>query len=288
METPAQERRLKAVLALVLAYVGVEAVGGYLAGSLALMADAGHMFSDAVSLVLALVAMQLTRRPATPQRTFGFQRAEVLAAVVNASLLLTVAAGILIEATERWSAGIEVAAPLTMGIALGGLGVNLLSLWLLGDHGGNMNMRGAWLHVVSDALGSVGVIVAGGLQLTLGWTRADPVASAVIALLIVRSSWRLLREAVDVLMETAPPHIDVAEVRRELLAAEGVADVHDLHVWTISHGTVAMSGHVVPAEGRFSPTLVPALSALLAERFGISHVTIQIESPLCAGAGLHP
>ncbi len=285
---PSAERRLVGVLALVLSYVGLEAAGGYFAGSLALMADAGHMFSDAVSLMLALVALRVGRRAASPQRTFGFHRAEVLAAAANASLLLVVAVSILWEAAGRWGAPPPVNAPVTILIASGGLAVNLLSLWMLGNPGESLNMRGAWLHVMSDTLGSVGVIVAGLLSFSFGWTRADAVASALIAVLIVRSSWRLLVEAVDVLMEAAPRHIDVAAVRQALLGADGVLGVHDLHVWTLSPGVVAMSGHVVPREGCFSPTLVPELAALLLARFGISHVTIQIESPLCVGADLHP
>jgi cobalt-zinc-cadmium efflux system protein len=296
-------RALGWTLALVLFYMAAEVVGGWWTGSLALLADAGHMLSDAASLGLALFAVWLGRRPADDRRTYGYRRVEILAALANGATLIVVAVLILREAIERFQAPREVLGGPMMAIAAGGLVINLIGLRLLGGHGhghshdhghdhpdgephghpgsgaseGSLNLRGAWLHVAADALGSVQAIVAGLLIWAFGWRWADPVASALIAVLVAWSSWTLLREAVGVLMEGAPRHVDLDEVRRTIRATGGVDGVHDLHVWTITSGMVSLSAHVVvTAEGAPSRTLEQVRSRLL-QRFGIHHATIQLE-----------
>lgn len=269
---------MRIMLGLLVGYMLVELVGGYWSGSLALVADAGHMVSDAAALAVVLLAMGISRRPASPQHTFGFHRAEVLAASLNGSALLVIAGGILVEAWDRLAAPTPVQGPIMLLVAIGGLAVNGVGLWLFHrDRNGDLNLRGAWLHVVSDALGSVGAIVAGILVWWKNWTWADPAVSAVIALLVIRSAKSLLDDAVRVLMEGAPPHIDVTAVRSTLLATPGVLAVHDLHVWTITSGQVSLSAHLV-TENEPAP-LLTAAQRRLRDEFGIDHSTIQIEPP---------
>lgn len=286
----ANRRRLLVTLALTAGYMAAEIMGGLLAHSLALLADAGHMFSDVAALGLSLVATWLSQRPRTSQRTFGYHRAEILAAMVNGAALVAVSAYIFIEAYQRLRTPYEVQGPLMMAVALGGLFVNLIALKIL--HGGrhdNLNVHGAWLHVMSDALGSLGAIVAGLFVWAKGWYWVDPLASVVIGLLVVYSSWRLLCEAVSVLMESAPNGIDVDEVRNTITATEGVTGVHDLHVWTITSGFEALSAHIVTRDGQSHAVLLSQLRDVLHDRFGIDHITIQIEphdygacNPQCA------
>ncbi len=277
------------MLVLVVGYIFVELFGGLWSGSLALLADAGHMASDAAALAIALFAVRMARRPPTATRTYGFHRAEVLAAVVNGGALVAVALGILWEAWHRLADPQPVIGPLMMGIAAGGLVVNLVGLAILaGGRHQDMNLRGAWLHVLSDALGSVGALVAGALVWWRGWLWADPVASAAIALLVLHASWALLNEAVHVLMEGAPAHIDVNEVRAAMCGTPGVRAVHDLHVWTITSGMVAMSGHVVVDGTVDSLELLATLAESLRARFSIGHTTIQIEPPGFVEEGFHP
>jgi len=282
-------RRLRIVLVLVVLYMGTELVGGLLTGSLALLADAGHMFSDAGSLALALFATWFASRPAPRHRTYGYHRAEILAALAHGGTLIAVAIFVFLEAWHRFRAPPEVEGGALMAIAAGGLVVNLVGLWVL--HGGrdeNLNVRGAWLHVLTDALGSLQAIVAGALIVGFGWVLADPVASVAIGLLVAYSAWRLTREAVAVLMEGVPGHLDIDELRDAMLRVEGVAGVHDLHVWTITSGFVALSAHVVPVtpsggDGgdvtRADPGLLGRITHALAHGFGIEHTTIQIEPP---------
>ena len=289
LRSTGNERRIVAMLALVVVYIFVELAGGLMSGSLALLADAGHMTSDAAALAITLFALRMARRPPTSTRTYGFHRAEILAAVVNGGALVAIAVGILYEAGTRFLAPAPVAGPLMMAVAAGGLLVNVIGLAVL--HGGrhqDLNLRGAWLHVVSDALGSVGALVAGGLVWAYGWTWADPLASAVIALLVLRASWALLDEAVHVLMEGAPAHIDVDAVRAALCGTPGVREVHDLHVWTITSGMVAMSGHVVVDGTVEAPDLLRTLADNLRTRFDIAHTTIQIEPSGFEEGPLHP
>ncbi|MDP2315835.1 MAG: cation diffusion facilitator family transporter [Pseudomonadota bacterium] len=289
LRTPGNERRIVVMLALVVGYIFVELFGGLWSGSLALLADAGHMTSDAAALAIALFALRMARRPPTATRTYGFHRAEVLAAVVNGGALVAVALGILWEAAQRLSDPAPVVAPVMMAVAAGGLVVNLLGLAVLaGGRHQDMNLRGAWLHVLSDALGSVGALVAGALVWWKGWTWADPVASAAIALLVLHASYALLNEAVHVLMEGAPAHIDVGEVRAVMCGTPGVQAVHDLHVWTITSGMVAMSGHVVVDGTVDGHELLGTLAASLRSRFSIGHTTIQLEPVDFVEEGFHP
>jgi len=273
-------RRLSVTLALVATYLVAEVVGGLWTGSLALLADAGHMFSDVGALALSLFAIWLAQRPASVERTFGYHRVEILAALANAVALIVVVLLILREAIERLGAPREVLGAPMLFVAVGGLFVNLAGLWML--HGGkdsNLNVRGAWLHVLSDTLGSIGVIAAAFVVWAFGWSQADPIASIGIALLVIFASWQLLRETVGVLMEAAPGHIDVEEVRRVLCETRGVLSIHDLHVWTITSGFVSLSCHVESSHRVADHELLAALQELLRERFGIDHVTIQVEPP---------
>jgi cobalt-zinc-cadmium efflux system protein len=274
----AHARRLAIVLAMILGYMVAEVIGGLLSGSLALLADAAHMFSDAAALTLSLFAVWIARRPPTPKMTYGYYRTEILAALVNGAALLAIAVFIFLEAYERIFAPPEVRGGLMMAVAAGGLAVNLAALAILaGGRAENLNIRGAWLHVLADTLGSVAAISAGVLILAFGWAWADPLASVAIGLLIIRSAWSLVKEAVAVLMESTPSHLDVDEIRDALIAVDGVREVHSLHIWTITSGLEALSAHVVVDEGRSYRDALTELRAALHDRFGVDHVTIQIE-----------
>lgn len=285
----ANSRRLALVLGLVVLYMLAEVAGAILTNSLALLADAGHMLSDAGALALSLFALWIARKPPTAGHTYGFYRTEILAALINGATLVAISAYVFVEAFRRLGTPAEVQGGWMMVVATGGLGINLLGLWILqaGRHD-NLNMRGAWLHVLTDALGSVGAMTAGGLIWAFGWAWADPVASVLIGVLVLYSAWGLLRETVSVLMEGAPGHIDVDEVREAIAGADGVLSAHDLHVWTITSGMVALSAHVVAREPVRPGALLRSLQSLLETRFGIDHVTIQIEpegfGDCCAGA----
>jgi len=271
-------RRLVIALLLLSVYLVAEIVGGLLTGSLALLADAGHMASDIAALALSLFALWIARRPATPRHSYGYYRAEILAALVNGATLLAVSAYVLVEAFDRLRSPHAVQGGLMFAVALGGLVVNLLALWVLaGDESASMNVRGAWLHVLGDALGSVAAILGAVLIWAFGWDWADPVASGLIGLLVVHSTWSLLKEAVAVLMEGAPGHLDPDAVRDALIAVPGVQAVHDLHIWTITSGLVALSAHVVTADGGSARALLQQLRAVLHDRFGIEHTTLQLE-----------
>jgi cobalt-zinc-cadmium efflux system protein len=271
--------RLALTLALTGAVFLIEVVAGFWTGSLALLADAVHMLTDAGGLALALFAIWVAGRPPTPAKTYGYFRAEILAALVNALVLLVVAGGILTAAWQRWWAPAEVLAGPMAVVAAFGLGVNLLSAALL--HQGareSLNVRAAYLEVVSDALSSVATLAAAGVVLLTGWTRADPLASAAIALLIVPRTWTLLRQAVNVLLEGVPAHLELGEIEAAMRAVPGVRRVHDLHVWTLTSGREAMSAHVVVDDVGQSERLLDALHALLHSRFGIDHTTVQLET----------
>jgi cobalt-zinc-cadmium efflux system protein len=267
------------VLALVSVYIVAEVVGGLLTNSLALLADAGHMLSDAAALGLSLFALWIAERPPSATRTYGYYRTEILAALVNGATLVAIAIYIFIEAVERFREPPEVLGGLMMAIASGGLLVNLVGLWILNaGRGESLNMRGAWLHVFTDALGSVGAIVGGVLIYFFGWSWADPVVSVLIGLLVLYSSWRLLKESVAVLMEGVPGAINVDDVRDAIASVPAVRGVHDLHVWSITSGLVALSAHVVVESAN---SMQPALSAIqteLSRRFAIEHATIQVET----------
>jgi cobalt-zinc-cadmium efflux system protein len=255
-----------------------ELVGGLVGGSLALLADAGHMLADAGSLGLALGALWLASRPPTARMSFGFRRAEILAAAFNGVALVAIAIWIFIEAARRLEDPPEILAGTTLAVALAGLAVNVLGVAVLLRSGGrSLNMRAALLHVIADLLGSVGVIVAAVIILTTGWLYADPLVSILIGALVLASSWRVLRESLGVLLEAAPEGIDADEVGRRMAAVPGVSEVHDLHVWTITSGFPALSAHVLVPDGEDCHARRRELSAMLLREFGIGHTTLQVE-----------
>jgi cobalt-zinc-cadmium efflux system protein len=269
--------RLAVVLALTLLFMVVEAVGGWLSGSLALLADAGHMLTDAGALGLTLLSAWIALRPASHSKTYGYQRWEILAALINGAALFGIAGWVVVEAIQRIQHPEPIRAGLFLVVAAGGLVVNLISLRILhGIRDGSLNTRGAYLHVLGDALGSVGALTAAAIIATTGWTLADPIVSIVLALLILVGAWRLVRESTDILLESVPGHVSMAEVHRRILAVSGVTAVHDLHVWGVTSDLVAMSGHaIVPDLGNHPEVLERIRSEMC--RLGIGHVTIQLE-----------
>jgi len=273
-------KRLILVLVLTAFYMLAELFGGLWTGSLALLADSGHMLADVAALLLALMALWFGSRPATPNKTFGYYRLEILAALTNGVGLTLISFFIFYEAYLRLYAPPSIrSVPMTI-VAAGGLIINLICARLLHyDRHDDLNMRGAWLHVVSDALGSLGAIVAGVLIAVLGWNVADPIISIMIAVLIVWSSWHLMRDATNVLLEGTPAHINLAAVEDAILETEGVSNVHDLHVWTITSGREALSAHVIHAYSISQPNLLKELRTKLHDRFGVDHLTIQMETP---------
>ena len=277
-----QNRRgLLITFALTFGYFIVEVAGGILTNSLALLADAAHMLTDVFGLGLALFATWLSQKPATPSKTYGYYRVEILAAFANAVLPFFISFYILYEAYQRFKTPPEVASLPMMLVAVIGLGVNLIGLWILRSGAKeSLNIQGAFLEVVSDALGSIGVIVAGLIMFWTGWYYADPLFSVVIGLFILPRTWKLLSQAVNVLLEATPAHINVAAVEATMLAVDGVEKVHDLHVWTITSGIDALSTHVVLADTcdpKDGDRVLEQLAAVVKEKFGINHSTIQIE-----------
>lgn len=279
---PGLQRRLRWALALTATFLVAEVVGGILANSLALLADAGHMLTDVAALALSLFVAWFSRQPAVPEKTYGYLRWEILAAFLNGAALLVVSGFIIFEAFGRLRAPEPVATGLMLSVATGGLLVNAACAWILHPlHAHSLNARGAYLHVLGDLLGSIGTVAAGATIRFTGWQAADPIASILVTLLIVRSSWHLVRESVDVLLEATPSHISLGAVRDALSRVEGVSAVHDLHVWTVTSGMVAMSVHaVVPREADHQRVLRDAVAAM--REFGILHCTVQIEGePMC-------
>ena len=258
--------------------MAVEVIGGLWTGSLALLADAAHMLTDTGGLALALIAIRFAERPATPQRTYGYVRMEVLSALTNAVVLLLVTIYILYEAYQRFLDPPEILGGPMLIVAVVGLAVNLVSMKLLSAGSSeSLNLRGAYFEVLSDMLGSLGVIVAAAVVMLTGWTLVDPLIGAGIGLFIVPRTWILLKQAIHILMEGTPPEVDIALLERKLLAVPGVTAVHDLHVWTITSGIDAMSCHLVVADmAQTRATLVSAQEAMKTG-FGLNHATIQIE-----------
>ncbi len=274
----ANHARLAWTLILTLGYMVAEIVGGYLADSLALLADAGHMFSDAAALGLSLFAAWISKRPPTPQHSYGYYRAEILAALANGATLIAVAIIIFIEAFHRINTPEPVEGPLMLAIAAGGLVVNLLGLAILsGGKTESLNVHGAWLHVMTDALGSVAALAAGALIWKFGWYLADPIASVLIGLLVIYSSWSLVKQAIAILMESTPRHLDIDRVRSAMAAAPGVCEIHDLHIWTITSGMESLSAHIVLQTGYDPQASLDCVRTVLHDQFGIDHITIQIE-----------
>jgi cobalt-zinc-cadmium efflux system protein len=268
------------VLALTAVYMLAEALGGWWTGSLALLADAGHMLTDVAALALALFAIWFSARPATSSKTFGYYRLEILAALINGVALVLISILIFFEAYQRWNSPPAVKSTPMMLVATGGLFINIICAWLIhGDHHQDLNVRGVWLHLMGDALGSVGAIAAGALMSLYGWYRADPLFSVFIGLLIIWSSWHLIRESTNVLLEGTPAHINLAAVEAAFLETSGVRDVHDLHIWTITSGREALSAHVTHVEKISQTELLRELRTKLHDRFGVDHLTIQMETP---------
>lgn len=271
-------RRLLIVLGMTASYMVVEIIGGILTGSLALIADAGHMGTDAAGVSMALIAIWFAKRPATEHKSYGFYRLEILAAIGNGILLFGVAAYILYEAYRRFQEPPEVLGLQMFLVATVGLGINLISAYLLfAGQKTSLNMRGAFYEVVGDLLGSVAVIVAGIIIALTGWVLVDPIASVLIGLFILPRTWNLVREAVDILLEATPKGVDMAEVRQHILETEGVQDAHDLHAWTITSGMNVLSAHVVVDSNADSATVLDRLCACLTADFDIEHSTFQLE-----------
>lgn len=272
-------RPLLIAFAITVVFLVVEAAGGWLTGSLALLADAGHMLTDVAALGLSLFAIRLARRPATPEYSFGFQRAEVLAAAVNAAALIAISLLIFWEAASRLLDPPSVDSGPMLVVALAGLAANAASAWVLsrgGGHTHNLNTRGAFLHVLGDLLGSLAAAVAALIMLETGWYLADPILSAAIGLLILWSAWRLLRETLDVLLEATPAGIDAPAVAAALRQVAGVSGIHDLHIWTVTSGLIALGAHVELTGERPWAEILPDLGDVL-RRFGIAHITLQPE-----------
>lgn len=280
----ASQRTLLIVLTLTFGYMIAEAVGGYLANSLALLSDAGHMFTDVAALALSFLAVRFASRPATANKTYGFYRLEILAALANGVTLIVLSVLICIEAYQRFRQPEDVQGWMLVWISLGGLAVNIVSAWLLSrsHHHDNLNMRGAYLHVMGDLLGSVAAIAAGVLILWRGWRWADPLFSVIISLLIVYNSWRIVKDAVNVLLEGAPSHINPAAVEQAIREVAGVRAIHDLHIWTITSDRHVLTAHIVVSSADESCRVLREVRTLLAERFKLAHSTIQIEDPTFA------
>ena len=269
--------RLLAVLVITAVFMVVEALAGWISGALALVADAGHMLTDVGALGLSLFTALLARRPADPRRTYGYLRWEILAALVNGAALFGLAGWVVVEAVGRISHPQPIQTGLFIGVAAVGLVVNLVSLWVLhGAHHGSLNARGAYLHVMGDALGSVAALSAALVIRFTGWTVADPLVSIALSLLILVGAWRLLRESTDILLEAVPAHISMEDVKGRMLGVTGVQAVHDLHVWSVTSGVVAMSGHAVVPELASHPVALASLKEAVAG-LGIGHATIQLE-----------
>ncbi|HEX2717030.1 MAG TPA: cation diffusion facilitator family transporter [Gemmatimonadaceae bacterium] len=271
-------RRLTIALALTAVFLVAEVVGGLLSNSLALLADAGHMLTDAGALALSLFVAWISRRPATPEKTYGYWRWEILAALINGAALLVVSGTIVWEAFQRLRTPEPIASGVMLAVAAAGLLVNVGSAWVLHPSSEtSLNLRGAYLHVLADLLGSVATVGAALAVRLTGWLLADPIASILVTLLVVRGAWHLVRESVNVLLDYTPAHIPAASVRTQLEAIPGIEAVHDLHVWTVTSGVVAMSAHAIVRDpARHQHVLEHVHDAM--RLFGIEHVTVQLES----------
>lgn len=271
--------RLRIALALTFGYMIAEAIGGYLTNSLALIADAGHMLTDVAALSLTLAAIWFGGRAPTSRKTYGYYRLEILAAFINGVALVVLSIWIGFEAFQRLKEPVSIAGAEMAVIAAGGLAVNIAAVWLLhSDHKHDLNLRGAFLHVLGDLLGSVMAILAGLAVVFFGWNWADPVGSVLIGLIIIYGAWRLIIESVNVLLEGTPAHIDLAAVEEAIIKTEGVAGVHDLHVWTISSGIEALSAHINHIPTVPHSEVLASVRSRLHSDFGIDHLTIQMES----------
>ncbi len=281
-------RVLTVVLALTTAFLIAEVIGGLLTGSLALLADAGHMASDSASIALALLAFWLSVKPATPERSFGYKRAEILAALFNGVTLVAISIWIFIEAYRRFQDPSEILGGWMLLVAVIGLLVNLAGAAILARSGcQNLNLQGVLRHIVADLLGSVGAIAAAIIILLTGWLYADPIISVIIGLLILGSSWKILRDSTNILLESTPRGIDADEVGNRMAGAEGVQEVHDLHIWTITSGFPALSAHVLVGWDENCHTRRRDLEELLAREYGIEHTTLQVDHAGDHNANFH-
>jgi len=280
----AHGRPLKITLFLVLVIMVAEIVGGILSNSLALLSDAGHMLTDALALGLSLFAMNLARRPATPTRTYGYHRAEIMAALANGAVLVLVSAFIFYEAAQRFSDLPTVKTPLMMAIAGVGLAANVAGLLLLrGGSRQSINVRSAFWHVAGDTLSSVGVIIGGVIIYFTGWYIVDPILAIIIGVVILWGAVRIVRESSDILLESVPPHLKTEDVVAAVKKVEGVTDMHDVHIWTITSGIYALSAHLSIADQTVSQScdVVTKVNEVLAESFDITHTTLQLECESC-------
>ena len=282
------KKRLAIVLALTTAYLVAEVIGGLLTHSLALLADAGHMLTDVAGLAFALLAIRFAERPATPERTYGYYRIEILVALVNAVVLIGISLYILYEAYERFRNPPEIQSGGMLAVALVGLVVNIAGIYLLKSASEeSLNMKGAYFEVLSDMLTSIGVIAAGIIMLTTGWYYADPIISAGIGVFILPRTWMLLRDAVGVLLEGTPHDVNLAALRESIRTVEGVADVHDLHVWSLTSGINAMSVHAVLADHSLHDEVLAAVQKKVTSEFKIAHATVQVECKGCTAFETH-
>ena len=277
-------RRLKIVLVLTAGYLAAEVIGAFLTGSLALLADAGHMLVDVGGLSLALFAINFASKPATPKRTYGFHRAEILASLTNSVVLLSLSAYVIFEAYNRFMEPPQIQSLTMTLVGAVGLAVNLAGVKLLGHdtrehlHSESLNIEGARLEVLSDALGSIGVVAAGIIIMATGIYLVDPIVSIGLALFILPRTWRLMKKSIHILMEGVPSNISYEDVRDAILKVKGVCGLFDLHIWTITSGMDALSAHVVIIDAARSQAILQEITSLLEKRFSITHATIQIES----------
>lgn len=274
------KKRLTLVLSLTAVFMIVELVGGVISNSLALIADAAHMLTDVGALGLSLFVLWFSRRPARPEKTYGYLRLEILAALINGVTLVLIALAIFWQAYERLLRPEPVEGGLMLGVSIAGFVVNIIAARLLHSSAGHsLNLRGAYLHVIGDLIGSAGAILAALLIISTGFVIADPIISIIVGLLILYSSWKLVRESVDVLLESVPAHIDLSAVRRTIDEIPGVDQVHDLHVWTVTSGMICMSGHAVVQNPDQNQRVLQEIHSAMRDRFGISHITVQLERP---------
>lgn len=282
------KRGLAVVFGLAVTYLVVEVIGGLVTGSLALLADAGHMLTDVAGVGLALLAIKFAERPASPERTYGYYRVEILAALTNSVVLIGISLYILYEAYRRLIKPPEVESGLMLGVAVVGLVVNIIGIFILRKGSQeSLNMKGAYFEVLSDMLTSIGVIVASIIMLTTGWYYADPLISAGIGLFILPRTWLLLKEAVGVLLEGTPSDVNLTALRESIAKLPGVADVHDLHVWTLTSGVNAMSTHAVLIDDAHHDSVLQALRDIAKSNFKINHVTAQLENEACSADETH-
>lgn len=273
------KRKLQFVLGLTLTYLIAEIIGGILTKSLALLADAGHMFTDVGGLALALFAIKVASRPSSPQKTYGYYRAEILASLANAVVLIGISIYILYEAYKRFTSPPEVQSQAMLIVAAIGLVINIVGMMILRKSTGeSLNMKGAYFEVLSDMLTSIGVMIAGIVMLTTGWYYADPLISAAIGLLILPRTWRLLMEAVNVLLEGTPKDVNIADLQKAMEQVSGVKEIHDMHVWSLTSGVNAVSAHVRVGYSKDYNVLLKALTDKVTTDFKISHTTFQIET----------